>query len=278
MDAVLDELKQKLASRPDYITLSGSGEPTLHSRLGEIIEHIQAMTAVPVAVLTNGSLLWQKEVREELALADVVLPSLDAPDSERFEFINRPQPDITFERLLDGLAAFRREFSGQYWLEVMLLGGYTSLPAQVRQLADWARRIRPDQVQLNTAVRPPAEEYAMAVPPERLAELARLFEPAARVVAEHRAQRSSAESQASAEALLALVRRRPCTVEGIAHGLRIKPGEAVKLLADLEAQGKILSRRHGSEHFYRATVHRIIYENSVSAPSGQSQEDKLPTS
>jgi wyosine [tRNA(Phe)-imidazoG37] synthetase (radical SAM superfamily) len=253
-DAVLNELKQKLASRPDYITLSGSGEPTLHSRLGEIIEHVQAMSDVPVAVLTNGSLLWQKEVREEVALADVVLPSLDAPDPERFEFINRPHPDITFERLLDGLATFRREFSGKYWLEVMLLGGYTSLPAQVRRLADWAGRIQPDKVQLNTAVRPPAEEYAMAVPPERLAELARVFEPPAEVVAEHRGQRASAESQASAEALLALVRRRPCTVEGIAHGLAIKPSVAVKLLADLEVQGKILSKRHGPEQFYRATT------------------------
>ena len=189
MDAVLDELKQKLTCRPDYITLSGSGEPTLHSRLGEIIEHIQAMTAVPVAVLTNGSLLWQAEVRAEVALADVVLPSLDAPDAERFEFINRPHPNVTFERLVEGLAALRREFSGKYWLEVMLLGGYTSLPAQVRQLAEWARRIRPDRVQLNTAVRPPAEEYAMAVPPERLTELARLFEPAAEVIAEHSSTR-----------------------------------------------------------------------------------------
>ena len=156
MDVVLDELKLKLASRPDYITLSGSGEPTLHSRLGELIEHIQAMTAVPVAVLTNASLLWQKEVREEVALADVVLPSLDAPDPERFAFINRPHPEITFDRLLDGLEMFRRECAGKYWLEVMLLDGYTTLPPQVRQLAEYVRRIRPDKVQLNTAVRPPA--------------------------------------------------------------------------------------------------------------------------
>jgi wyosine [tRNA(Phe)-imidazoG37] synthetase (radical SAM superfamily) len=253
MDAVLDELKQKLACRPDYITLSGSGEPTLHSRLGEIIEHIQAMTAVPVAVLTNGSLLWQEEVRDQLALAHVVLPSLDAPDAERFEFINRPHSDITFERLLEGLAAFRREFSGKYWLEVMLLGGYTSLPAQVRQLAQWVQRIQPDKVQLNTAVRPPAEEYALAVAPERLGKLARLFVLPAEVIAEHRKRPTPAESEASEGAILALTQRRPCTVADIAHGLGIKPSEAVKLLAKLAAQGKVQTERRGADQFYRGT-------------------------
>ncbi len=254
MDAVLDELKQKLTCRPDYITLSGSGEPTLHSRLGEIIEHIQAMTDVPVAVLTNGSLLWQKEVREEVALADVVLPSLDAPDPERFDFINRPHPEITFERLVDGLAAFRREFAGKYWLEVMLLGGYTSLPAQVRQLADWARRIRPDKVQLNTAVRPPAEEYAMAVPPDRLAELARMFEPLAEVIAEHQGHRTVPEWQPSCEVILALLQRRPCSAQDVAHGLGMKQSEAVKLLAGMEAQGQVQCSRRGTQIFYRPVV------------------------
>jgi wyosine [tRNA(Phe)-imidazoG37] synthetase (radical SAM superfamily) len=254
MDAVLDELKRKLTCRPDYITLSGSGEPTLHSRLGEIIEHIQAMTAVPVAVLTNGSLLWQDEVREEVALADVVMPSLDAPDAERFDFINRPHADITFERVVYGLGTFRREFAGKYWLEVMLLGGYTSLPAQMRQLANCTRRIRPDKVQLNTAVRPPAEEYAMAVPPERLAELARMFEPPAEVVAEHRGHRATFESQASAAALLALLRRRPCTMEDMVRGLGMKPAELLKSLDELNAQGKVQSERHGANQFYRAAL------------------------
>jgi len=252
MDAVLNELKQKLASRPDYITLSGSGEPTLHSRLGEIIEHIQAMSDVPVAVLTNGSLLWQKEVREELALADVVMPSLDAPDPERFEFINRPHSDITFERLVEGLQAFRREFFGRYWLEVMLLDGYTTLPPQVRQLAEYSRRIRPDNVQLNTAVRPPTEEYALAVSPERLAELARMFQPRAEVIAEYRGHPPAVEAQASAEAILTLLRRRPCTMPDLAQGLGMKPAEVVKRLADLEAHQNICIEKRGRGLFYRA--------------------------
>jgi wyosine [tRNA(Phe)-imidazoG37] synthetase (radical SAM superfamily) len=252
MDAVLAELKPKLASRPDYITLSGSGEPTLHSRLGEIIEHIQAMTDVPVAVLTNGSLLWQKEVRAAVGLADVVLPSLDAPDPERFEFINRPHRDITFERLMEGLETFRREFSGEYWLEVMLLEGYTTLPPQVQQFARLARRIRPDKVQLNTAVRPPADEYAMAIPPERLAALARCFKPRAEVIAEYRGRGAAAESQPSRQAILALLHRRPCSADDVAQGLGTNPGAAVKSLASLAAEGRVRCSRRGAEIFYRA--------------------------
>jgi len=252
LDAVLEELGPKLTCQPDFITLSGSGEPTLHSRLGELIRHIRAMTAVPIAVLTNGSLLWQREVREAVALADVVLPSLDAPDPERFHAINRPHPKITLERLLEGLVALRREFTGQYWLEIMLLGGYTSLPAQARELADCVRRIRPDKVQLNTAVRPPAEEYATAVSAERLAELARLFGPRAEVVAAHPNRRLPVPLPPSAEAVRTLLRRRPCTVADVAQGLSMKPAEVVKILADLEARTQVQCLRRDGRIFYRA--------------------------
>jgi wyosine [tRNA(Phe)-imidazoG37] synthetase (radical SAM superfamily) len=251
LDAVLDELKLKLASRPDYITLSGSGEPTLYSRLGELIEHIQAMTEVPVAVLTNGSLLWQKQVRDELALADLVMPSLDAPDRDRFEFINRPHPEVTFERLLEGLEVLRREFSGKYWLEVMLLAGYTAVPETVRHLAQWVRRIQPDKVQLNTAVRPPAEHYAMAVPPKRLDLFARLFESPAEVIADYRGRRGIAGPQSSTQTVLTLLQRRPCTLDDVARGLNLKHGEAVKLLAELEAGGQVCGNRHGDSYFYQ---------------------------
>lgn len=252
MDAVLEELKLKLASRPDYITLSGSGEPTLYSRLGELIEHIQAMTQVPVAVLTNGSLLWQEQVRKDLALADLVMPSLDAPDRDRFEFINRPHPEVTFERLLEGLEALRREFSGQYWLEVMLLAGYTALPEPVQRLAEHVRRIQPDKVQLNTAVRPPAEDYAMAARPERMDEYARVFEPLAEVIAQYSGRWVSTGAQASVDAVLTLLRRRPCTLDDVARGLNLKHAETVKILETLETDARVSGNRHGDSYFYRA--------------------------
>jgi wyosine [tRNA(Phe)-imidazoG37] synthetase (radical SAM superfamily) len=251
LNAVLDELKRKLVSRPDYITLSGSGEPTLHSGLGEIIEHIQAMTDVPVAVLTNGSLFWQPQLRAEAALADVVLPSLDAGDELLFQAVNRPHSDITFEKLVSGLEQFRREYSGQYWLEVLLLAGHTAPPAHVQKIAEWVRRIQPDRVQLNTAVRPPVEEFAVPVTQTRLTELARQFHPKAEVIAEYRQRGKRAATDANQQAILELLRRRPCTEVEVAGGLAMRPIEAAKHLADLEAAGRISSQRHGEQAYYQ---------------------------
>jgi len=121
LDDVLAELKEKLATRPDYITLSGSGEPTLYSRLDELIAGIRSMTDVPVAVLTNGSLLWQEDVRRQLMDAHLVIPSLDAGQGAMFQAVNRPHESISFEQMLEGLIAFREEYYGEYWLEVFLL-------------------------------------------------------------------------------------------------------------------------------------------------------------
>ena len=184
LDAVVDELRGKLALRPDYITIGGSGEPTLYSRIGELIDGIRSMTDIPVAVLTNGSLLWKQDVRNDLRKAHVVIPSLDVGDNVLFQVVNRPHPAITFERLLDGLAAFRQEFQGEYWLEVLLLAGYTAIEAEVKKIAKRTAEIGPDRVHLNTCVRPPAEEYAYAVDWQRLIDLAGLFTPPAEVIAD----------------------------------------------------------------------------------------------
>lgn len=247
---VLKQLREKLSTRPDYITLSGSGEPTLHSGLGKIIQQIKAMTSIPIAVLTNGSLLWQKEVREEISLADLVLPSLDAPDTERFEFINRPHPEITYSRMLQGLQELRREFAGEYWLEVMLLAGYNALPPEIRELVSQVRRIKPDKVQLNTAVRPPAEDYAIAVQPERLKEIARAFMPAAECIAEYRAAEQTPSFAGSADLILEMLQRRPCTEDDIAAGLLMPRLQVAKHLAVLEAEGRVHSRRRDGLIFY----------------------------
>jgi len=253
-EPLLDELHRSLESHPDYITFSGSGEPTLQAGLGTLIDRIKTVTSVPVAVLTNGSLLWRPDVRRDLQRADLVIPSLDAGDELRFRRINRPHESLAFERVVEGLIAFREEFRGSYWLEVFLLGGYTSMTAEVEKIAEWVRRIRPDRVQLNTVTRPPTESFADPVPPERLAVLAGLFEPRAEVIAEHAGAAAEPARQAAADDILNTLRRRPCRLEDVmaAHGLH--RNEAIKYLDELVRQETVEHTVVGSNFYYRATL------------------------
>jgi wyosine [tRNA(Phe)-imidazoG37] synthetase (radical SAM superfamily) len=150
LDKVVEELQVRLCSEPDYITLSGSGEPTLYSRIGELIAIIKEITEIPVAVLTNGSLCWMPEVRQNIIKADVLLPSLDVGSEYFYYYVNRPHIDISFTRMLQGLIDLRNEYKGQYWLEVLLLGGVTSTELEIQKLAQCIERISPDRVQINT--------------------------------------------------------------------------------------------------------------------------------
>ncbi len=176
---VADEVLRVLSDGADldYVTFSGSGEPTLYSQIGTLIRLLKAQTDKPVAVITNGSLLWRGDVQEDLMEADLVMPSLDAGDQEMFARVNRPPKDIPFEKMVDGITEFRKRFDGELRLEVLLLAGITDTEDEVEKIAGHVTRIGPDRVQVNTAVRQPAEKSARAVPRARLEKLAALFGP-----------------------------------------------------------------------------------------------------
>jgi len=252
LEGVLAELKGALATRPDIITLSGSGEPTLYSRLDELIDGIRAMTDIPVAVLTNGSLLWQADLRRQLRHAHLVVPSLDAGHAGLFQAVNRPEKSLAFDRMLDGLIAFREEYDGAYWLEVLLLAGHTGIEGEVDRLAECVRRIRPDRVQVNTVSRPGAEEYARRVEPERLAELARRFDPPGEVIASFHDRGAEDGVSGGLDSVLALIRRRPCVLADIAAALGMHRNEVVKYLGELDATGLLEKRSSADGVFYLA--------------------------
>jgi wyosine [tRNA(Phe)-imidazoG37] synthetase (radical SAM superfamily) len=251
LDDILGQLEARLSSEPDYITLSGSGEPTLFSRLAELIDRIHAMTRVPVAVLTNGSLLWQEDVRRQLLGADLVVPSLDAGDEGMFQLVNRPHEEISFQQMLDGLVQFRREFRGAYWLEVFVIGAYTAIPDELAKVARCVDRIRPDRVQLNTVTRPPAEKYAVGVSSERLAELASLFRPRAEIIADFRGVHRRAEFAAGREEILQMLRRRPCSVDDIADGLGMHRNEVLKYIEELNAESLLEESPTAGRLYYK---------------------------
>ncbi|MGC9054862.1 MAG: radical SAM protein, partial [Candidatus Hydrogenedens sp.] len=133
---VISELRLKLETvSPNFITIAGSGEPTLCKELGTVISEIKKITPIPLAVLTNGSLLYQSDVRKDLIQADIVCPSLDAGDDYTFQKVNRPIPTIDFETFLNGLIQFRSEYSGKIWLEVLLVRGITDTQEEVIKIA-----------------------------------------------------------------------------------------------------------------------------------------------
>ena len=160
---ILTEIQQALVEyQPgeiDWITFVGSGEPTLHSELGWLIQQVKKLTDLPVAVITNGALLYLPKVRVELTAANAVLPSLDAGNPRLYRKINRPWPKITFDRLVDGLAFFRQEYHGKLWIEVMLLRDLNDTVEALQEIAAILKRIQPDQVHLLLPVRPPAESW-----------------------------------------------------------------------------------------------------------------------
>ena len=162
-EAMYTELREVLRSESagniDWITFIGSGEPTLNQDIGTMIRGVKTMTPLPVAVITNGSLLSLREVREDLSAADAVLPTLDAGSAVLFRKINRPHPDFNFECHIAGLVAFAREYVGRLWLEVMLIAGVNDDEASLEHLSAVIKRISPDEIHLVLPTRPPAEPW-----------------------------------------------------------------------------------------------------------------------
>ena len=166
----------------DWVTFVGSGEPTLHAGLGWMIDELKRRSPIPVAVLTNGSLLDLPEVRRDLRGADAVMPSLDAGTERLYRQINRAAKPFGLDRLVRGLEAFRAEYSGRLWIEVMLISGLNDGDEALRDLAAVLRRIGPDEVHINLPVRPPAEPWVEPPPAPRIARAAEILGGAARVV------------------------------------------------------------------------------------------------
>jgi wyosine [tRNA(Phe)-imidazoG37] synthetase (radical SAM superfamily) len=252
LDKVIDQLKDHLYSKPDYITLSGSGEPTLFSRLDKLIYKIKEITDISVAILTNGSLLWLPDVRDALKSADVVVPSLDAGSSQIFQYVNRPHPDITFSKMLQGLVDFRKVYSGRYWLEVFLLAGVTTTEAEINRLKTCIVAIQPDLVQVNTVTRPPAEDFAEPVPKKQLEAIAAQLYEKAEVIADYRDVHKEKEFTARREDILTLLQRRPCSIEDISAGLGLHRNEVVKYIEELSAEGKIEAIPQNQKLYYKA--------------------------
>jgi len=252
-DIVLSELKDWLNKdgEADYITLSGSGEPTLHSRFGEVLEFIRSNSKIPTVLLSNGTMLNLPEVRDAAACANVVKCSLSAWNQVSCEWVNRPHPQLRFDHLIKGQKDFRAQFKGQLWMEVFLIAGTNSTPTNVRKIADLAKGIGPDRIHLNTAVRPPSEDYATALSEKRMEALTDLFHPCAEIIAEFKANHAS-HVQANQDTILSMLQRRPCTADQIADVFDMHLNEVSKYLGKLIRTGQIRSELKKRAVYYLA--------------------------
>jgi len=155
MEEAIKQNKEKF----DYITFVGSGEPTLYKSLGKLILKAKEFSSKPICVITNGALLCSPEVKKELVNADVVLPSLDAGDKKLFVKINRPHPSIEYEKMIQGYIDFRKEYNGKFWIEVMLMKGINDSKEELVKIKNKLDLIRPDRIDINVPIRPPAESW-----------------------------------------------------------------------------------------------------------------------
>ena len=252
-ELIIREVKDFLAqleSPVDYITFSGSGEPTLHSQIGPIIGEIKEMTSIPLAVITNGCLLFMDEVKRDLSEADLVIPSLDAVSKTVHETINRPEESLEIDRVIQGLVDFRERFRGQVWIEILFCRGINDDPSEIAKMKEVLERIDPNRIQLNTVYRPPAEDFASPLTEERLIEIKEVFGGKASVITPYRGNRSIGGKGEVEAHIIDALKRRPLTADDMSEILGLHPQEIVKHLKGLLNGKKVRHRLHGHKIFY----------------------------
>ncbi len=249
---ILRDIRKRLGeiTPPDYITLAGSGEPMLYSPIEELIRGIKEMTDIRVALLTNGSLFWIDTVRRTILEADLIIPSLDAGDEDTFLSVNRPHGGISFSAMAEGLCSLRESFTGALWLEVFLAGGITDKEREIVKLKKWADRINPDWVQLNTAVRTPAEDFVRTVTKEKMEEIAEFMGPHAEVIADYSKVHDRGEFHLTRDDVFDLLKRRPCSLDDISKGLELHRNEAIKYVQELLDHDLVRTEKRNDKTLY----------------------------
>jgi wyosine [tRNA(Phe)-imidazoG37] synthetase (radical SAM superfamily) len=242
-EQILAEVERALAAHGpgeiDWVTFVGSGETLLHVGIGWLIRQVKNLTSLPVAVITNGSLLFIPEIRLELLPADAVLPSLDAGNARLYRKINRPHPEVTYGRLVDGLAAFRKEYQGKLWVEVMMVKNLNDSEAALREIAVALKCIHPDEVHILQPTRPPVEVWVQPTDEEGLLRAQALLGEIARVVHPASASFVLNGAESLVDAIVGIITRHPMREDELIGTLQhFSPDEVASTLNLLEQSGK----------------------------------------
>jgi len=240
---IIAEVEQALKAHApgdiDWVTFVGSGETTLHASLGWLIRQVKALTHLPVAVITNGSLLYLPEMRLELSAADAVLPSLDAGNARLYRKINRPHPEVSFKRLTEGLTAFRKEYQGKLWVEVMMVRGLNDTEDALNEIAKTLKAIQPDEVHILLPDRPPVEPWVLPSDEEGLLRARTILGEVARVIHPASGSFDLSGAESLLEAVIGIITRHPMReAELIATLEHYSPCDVVATLEALRNSGK----------------------------------------
>jgi wyosine [tRNA(Phe)-imidazoG37] synthetase (radical SAM superfamily) len=257
-EQVLRELGAYFQEHPqgaDVLTFSSAGEPTLYLGLGDLLKAIKRrFPHLPLVVLTNGSLLWDSQVRRELQPADRVVPSLDAATEEIFHKINRPCHGLELARVIEGIRSFGRDYPGRFHLEVMLVAGLNDDDEHLRALARTAESLNPDRVELNTVVRPPACSGVPGLNRQEMQAAAECFSPErTEIIGEFCSHAHGEPGSDLATRILELLRRRSCTSTEMGNSLAVSHEVLEKELAKLEREGAVRVDVFAGRRFFRLT-------------------------
>jgi wyosine [tRNA(Phe)-imidazoG37] synthetase (radical SAM superfamily) len=255
---VLDELEDYLSHSPvlDFITFSGSGEPTLSLSIGICIRYLkERFPSYRVAVLTNGTLLWKGDVRRDLLEADIVLPTLSSAIEQTYHRIHRPAPGLPVGLIIAGIEQFRQEYEGEIWLEIFIIPGINTTEAELEALRNAIQRIQPDRVQLNTLDRPGTESWVRPASPGELLKLRDLLglegvEPVEPVTPGHLPGTPVSDWTDAVKMVHDLLQRRPSTLEDICDVTGLNRREVLKILREIGASMTISERREERGIFY----------------------------
>ncbi|WP_084600668.1 radical SAM protein [Methanolacinia paynteri] len=252
---VIEELDSYLSESPrlDYITYSGSGEPTLHSGIGEITRFIKdKYPDYRVALLTNGSLFFDKSVRDEMRDIDVIIPSLDSATERGFMKIDRPCSSLKVEEIISGLVELKKEFPGEFWLEIFVVPGLNDTEEELAALSEAVHRISPDRVQLNTLDRPGVVDWIRAATHEELERFAEGLGYEGTEITGRPSSRSGIGSFSgdAMECIVQTISRRPCTVEDLSSILGMHPNEINKYIQLLIEEGRVAEKREERGIFF----------------------------
>jgi wyosine [tRNA(Phe)-imidazoG37] synthetase (radical SAM superfamily) len=260
-EEILAEIEDSLAlyrdGDIDWITFVGSGEPTLHASIGWLIRKVKNLTELPVAIITNGALLYLPEVRQALLAADAVLPSLDAGKTWLYQKINRPHPDITFERLLNGLVVFRKEHTGKLWIETMLVHGLNDSEIALNDIAAALKLIHPDEVHINLPTRPPVETWVQPPDEEGLLRAVAILGESAQVVHPINGTFDLSGFDSLFDAVIGIITRHPMREDELLSTLAYwAPDQVKSTLTELEESGQAqVVERYGVRFWGSASAH-----------------------